>query len=82
MSPREVKRYVTDFANEIKFNLKTTKTSEEVIVLGKKIEVLTSWNNSQSKPDKKLTKSLDAYRTLQKALQKKISKKEAKNKAK
>ena len=79
MSQREVKRYVTDFANEIKFNLKTTHTSEEVIALGKKIEALTNWNNSQSKPDKKLTKRLDAYQTLHKAMQKKIFKKEANN---
>lgn len=82
MSQREVKRYVTDFANEIKFNLKTTKTSEEVIVLGKKIEALTNWNNSQFNSDKKLTKRLDVYRTLQKTMQKKIFKKEAKNVAK
>ncbi len=82
MSQREVKRYVTDFANEIKFNLKTTKTSEEVIVLGKKIEALTNWNNSQFNSDKKLTKRLDVYRTLHKTMQKKIFKKEAKNVAK
>lgn len=80
LSAREIKRCVTDLSNEIDFNLKTVRTSQEANVIGSKIEALQNWNNSQPKPDSKLAKKLEAYQTLQKTLLKKILKKEAKKK--
>lgn len=80
LSPREVKRCVMDLNNEVKFNLKTVKTSKEVEVLGEKIKALQNWNNSQAKPNSKLSKELEAYAKLQQTLKKRIEKKEAKAK--
>ena len=78
LSAREVKRYVTDLDNEIAFNLKSIKTSQEAKVVGQKIETLMQWNNSQPKLDKTLDKKLEGYRTVHKALERKILKKESK----
>lgn len=78
MANREVKRYKTDLINEINFNLKTVKTSEEINVIGKKLTALENWNNNSQKPEKKLTKQLTVYRKLYTALSKRIAKKEAK----
>ena len=80
LQPREVKRYVTDLRNEIGFNLKTTRTSQEAKVLGQKIEALTAWNNAQAKYDKKLGKELESYQKIHRTLAKRIAKKEAKHK--
>lgn len=82
LTPREVKRHVTDLNNEIKFNIQCMKTSEEATIVGNKISCLMNWNNTQAKRDGKLTKTLDAYKELHETLQKKILKKEAKNKKK
>jgi hypothetical protein len=77
-SPREVKRYVSDLNNEIKFNLKSVKTSQEASVLEKKINALLNWNNSQKKPNSKLNKQLLATKKLFTLKQKRILKKEEK----
>lgn len=79
LSPREVKRYVEDLRNEIGFNLKTIKTSQEAKVVGQKIEALMAWNNAQTKLNKKLDKELKAYKEVQRARLKRAEKKEAKN---
>lgn len=80
LTPREIKRCVTDLNNEINFNLQTMKTSEEAAVVANKISCLMNWNNSQTKRDAKLTKTLDAYKKLHEVLQKRILKKESKKK--
>lgn len=77
-SPREVKRYVSDLNNEIKFNLKSVKTSQEASVLEKKINALLNWNNSQKKPNSKLSKQLLANKKVFAQKQKRILKREAK----
>lgn len=78
LEPREVKRCVADLNNEIKFNLQTMKTSEEAIVVGKKIQTLINWNLSQTKVDTKLSKTLEGYAKLHKLLYKRIVRKERK----
>lgn len=77
MTNREVKRFKTDLVNEVNFNLKSVKTSEEIKVIGKKITALENWNNNSQKPEKRLTKQLVAYRKLYTTLSKRIAKKEA-----
>lgn len=78
LSPREVKRFVTDLDNEVKFNLKTMKTSEEAKVVKEKIVALQSWNSSQAKPNSRLTKKVEAYLEAHISLAKRIARKEAK----
>lgn len=78
LSPREVKRCVTDLNNEIVFNLKTMKTSQEAKVVGMKIRALQNWSRSQPKSNAKLTKEIEKYNKAHKKLSKKISRKEAK----
>jgi hypothetical protein len=78
--PREIKRCVTDLNNEIVFNLKTVKTSEEAKIIGQKIEVLKAWYNSQPKTKKQQTKLVEAYQKAHKVISRRISKKEAKHK--
>jgi hypothetical protein len=80
LSPREIKRYVTDLTNEVHFNIKTMKTSVEAEVVGKKIVALQNWNNSQEKLNVKFSKRLNRYQKIHKILQKRIIRKEAKNK--
>lgn len=77
-SPREVKRYVSDLNNEIKFNFKSVKTSQEASVLENKINALLNWNNSQKKPNSKLSKQLLAIKKVFAKKQKRILKREAK----
>lgn len=80
LTPREVKRFVTDLDNEVMFNLKTMRTSKEANVVKEKILALQSWNSSQRKPDSKLAKKTEAYLKVHAPLAKKIAKKEAKGK--
>ena len=82
LSKREIRRNVNDLENEIKFNIKTTKTSEEAYALGRKIEALKVWNDSQEKPSKKMQKRIEDYQKKQVKLAKKTAKKEAKMKKK
>ena len=77
LAPREVKRFVTDLDNEIMFNLKTMKTSREAKVVKEKIMALQSWNSSQSKPNSKLIKKVEAYLKAHAPIAKRIAKKEA-----
>ncbi len=80
LAPREVKRFVTDLDNEIRFNLKAMKTSQEANVVKDKILALQAWNSSQTKPDKTLTKKIEAYVKLHTPIAKRIAKKESKSK--
>ena len=80
LSPREVKRFVTDLDNEIIFNLKTMKTSQEASVVKEKILALQSWNSSQPKSNSKLAKKIEVYLKVHAPLAKRIAKKEAKGK--
>ncbi len=80
LAPREVKRFVTDLDNEVWFNLKTMRTSQEAKVVKEKILALQSWNSSQAKPDSKLAKKTEAYLKAHAPLAKRIAKKEAKAK--
>ncbi len=80
LAPREVKRFVTDLNNEVMFNLKTMKTSQEAKVVKEKILALQTWNSSQAKSDKKLTKKVEAYLKAHAPLAKRIARKEAKAK--
>lgn len=78
--PREIKKCVKDLNNEIVFNLKTARTSEEAKVIGKKIKALQDWYNSQPNTKSNQNKQIEAYQKIHKAISKKIAKKEAKNK--
>ena len=80
LAPREVKRFVTDLDNEVMFNLKTMRTSQEAKIVKEKIIALQSWNSSQAKPDSKLLKKTEAYLKAHAPLAKRIAKKEAKTK--
>lgn len=80
LTPREVKRFVTDLDNEVIFNLKTMRTSTEARVVKEKILALQAWNSSQAKPDSKLTKKIEGYMKAHAPLAKRIAKKEAKSK--
>ena len=80
LSPREIKQCVTDLKNEIAFNLKTAKTSEEAKITGMKIETLQDWYKSQPKTQKVYIKQVEAYQDAHKVISKRISKKETKNK--
>lgn len=78
LKQREIKRYVEDLRNEIGFNLKTMRTSQEAEIVAQKINALISWNNSQTKLDSKLDKELKAYQKTHQIIQKRILKKENK----
>lgn len=66
LTPREIKRYVSDFFTEITFNSKTAKTYEELVILGDKIKALSEWNSAQESQDSRLGKKLMGYEMLQK----------------
>lgn len=81
LTPREIKRYVTDLDREIVFNLKTMKTSQEARVVKEKILALQAWNNSQTKPNSKMAKKIEkTYLKAHTLLAKRIAKKESKRK--
>ncbi len=79
MLPREVKKSVKNFKDEVEFNLKNMKTSQESKVVKEKILALQAWNNSQAKPNSGLMNKIKAYTKLHTVLAKKIAKKEAKS---
>ena len=78
MSPRQIGRYKRDMVNEIYYNLRAAMSSEEVKVIGEKIEALDNWNNSLQTPEKKLAKRLKVFKVVHGSLSKTIAKREAK----
>lgn len=74
----KVKRYVTEFSDEINFNLKCAHTSQEMKIIGDKIEALRRYNNSLAKPQKSITNRLKKIDKIYPTLSAHITKKEAK----
>lgn len=78
MSKSDVKRYEAMFPEEIKLNIKSAKTLEEVAVIREKLAVLEAYNDSLNKPKSSIAKETEemekSLNTLEKRIQKKIAK--------